>query len=159
MSLEHFCWLLAIGYEARLTGQGSQNGLDVPKPRVTSLLFTGFSGGFTWSRGYEYGYSVGKWGCRFRMNRPGYPCRTQNQNPTGTEPQWVPALCGYTDGVDLPGISLCYDTQDHRTPASQGAGPSRTMTAHLRTHIPLSGWSFSFLIWLIQPFLTWHLPQ
>lgn len=122
MSLEHFCWLLAIGYEARLTGQGSQNGLDVPKPRVTTLLFTGFSGGFMWSRSYEYGYSVGKWGCRFRMNCLGCPRRTQNQNPMGTEPQWVTALYGYTDGVDLPGISLWHDTQDHRTPASLGTG-------------------------------------
>ena len=86
MSLEHFCWLLAIGYEARLTGQGSQNGLDVPKPRVTTLLFTGFSGGFTWSRGYEYGYSVGKWGCRFRMNCPGCPRRTPWElSPSGSQ--------------------------------------------------------------------------
>ena len=68
------------------SGQGSQNGLDVPKPRVTTLLFTGFSGGFTWSRGYEYGYSVGKWGCRFRMNCPGCPRRTPWElSPSGSQ--------------------------------------------------------------------------
>lgn len=159
MSLEYFCWLLAIGYEARLTGQGSQNGLDVPKPRMTSLLFTGFSGGFKWSRGYEYGYSIGTWRCRFRMNCPGCPRRTQNQNPVGTEPQWVTALCGYTDGGDPPGTSLWHDTQDHRTPASLALVSSRTTTACPWTHIPLSGRNFSFLIWLMQPFLTRHLPQ
>ena len=40
-------WLLATGYEARLKGQESQNGLDVHKPGVASLLFTCSSGGFS----------------------------------------------------------------------------------------------------------------
>ena len=150
MSLEHFCWLLAIGYEARLTGQGSQNGLDVPKPRVTTLLFTGFSGGFTWSRGYEYGYSVGKWGCRFRMNCPGCPHRTPWElSPSGSQ------LCmdiqvGQTFLGPLYGTIL--KTVGH--PTHWALVSSRTTTARPWTHIPLSQWNFSFLTWLTQPFLT-----
>ena len=131
MSLEHFCWLLAIGYKARLTGQGSQNGLNVPKPRMTSPLFTSFSGGFKWPRGYEYEYSVGTWRCRFRMNCPGCPRRTQNQNPMGTEPQWVTALCGYTDGETLLGplYGMILKTTGH---------PPHWLWCHLepRLHVP-----------------------